>query len=563
MEAVTNSEGQKGFYDKSVGFINVDDMQKVTNAEGQRGYYHEASGFVPVPQDVTQQPLVAQDKGFWDRMAERKAKRTSSEAMADTVSSDKNPNSILTSINKIGNAAGYYGTDYPLQAIESAYKTVVPETAQKVISSGANKLMNMQMDNLPEGDTNKRTLQNAVNNAEQLYMKTREAQPDLVKSAEAFTNMIPAYGLGKGIVKGTVGLTNGVVKYGSEGINIAKDLKAMTKMEGMPATPEAKLILEQTQKEQVKQIAEDNLSKSIKSSVPGSWNLLEGYFDKGSDGIIEIVKNKKNLGLKNSVGTVDDTLLPQNRLQMLKSIDATKDNLVREYTKMATNSSGKGSKLNLLERGTLQEGVIPEEGLLDVIDTVIKDPVLQTDSYGQKVIRHAEKQKKLFENRKEFTPIEAQRWITNANQRLRTFYEKGGSVTEESNLAFDAGIASVMRKKLDSLIQSTEGVGYQNLKNKYGSVASLEEGTAKAAFASSKEINLPNFFDITSGAALTHGIINLSPSTIIPSVFMESMNFIRRKLRDPDMYIKRMFNETESVINPSYKSKWLKGREPK
>ena len=49
MQAVTNDQGQKGFYDESLGFIPVDSLQQVTDPQGQKGYWSGKTGFIPAP----------------------------------------------------------------------------------------------------------------------------------------------------------------------------------------------------------------------------------------------------------------------------------------------------------------------------------------------------------------------------------------------------------------------------------------------------------------------------------------------------------------------------------
>lgn len=76
MQPVTNSEGQKGFYSESTGFIGLDAMQKVTNESGQRGYYHEKAGFVPVPSGESQPdiPVKPVEKGIVEKRIDNVAK---------------------------------------------------------------------------------------------------------------------------------------------------------------------------------------------------------------------------------------------------------------------------------------------------------------------------------------------------------------------------------------------------------------------------------------------------------------------------------------------------------
>jgi hypothetical protein len=60
MQQVTSPNGEKGFYDESIGFVKLNDMQRVTSPEGQRGYYHEKIGFVSGKSLVSSNPTTDQ-----------------------------------------------------------------------------------------------------------------------------------------------------------------------------------------------------------------------------------------------------------------------------------------------------------------------------------------------------------------------------------------------------------------------------------------------------------------------------------------------------------------------
>lgn len=301
---------------------------------------------------------------------------------------------------------------------------------------------------------------------------------------------------------------------------------------------------------EIKNTVRTNISKAIKTSTNNStWKMLEKYFDNAETGVVEIIKNKNNLNLTNDVGDVVSNTLPKTRMQMLEAIDKTDERLFKQFEDMAKSSTGKGVTLNLLESPAPKlKGQKLEKTLLGEIDDFINDPALKADINGQRLIKHAERQKKAFEGVGELTPLEAQRWITNANARMNDFFKKGGNLKDGATTAFDAGLASIMRNKLDRLISRTEGVGYSDFKRKYGAVKSLRDGTSKAAIASTKEINIPNFFDITSGTALAHGIMTANPVTLGATGFMEGLNLYRKHLTNPDNYVTKMFLDVENAL---------------
>jgi hypothetical protein len=305
----------------------------------------------------------------------------------------------------------------------------------------------------------------------------------------------------------------------------------------------------------IKQVVTDNINKSIKASSKGKDTLpmIQQYFKDADVGIREIVNNKQNLQLTNDVGDVIKGELPQNRMQMAEAIQNTKSKLFQEYDSMQQAAGKRGATLDL-------------EPVAKQLDDVINNESLRADKSGRAIIKYAEEQQQILREVNKMTPQAAQDWIKNANGKL---LNKNLVPEEASKAAVDAGTASIMRNKLDELIETNVGAGYQDLKKRYGAVKSLEKGTDKAAFASFSERGLPNFFDITSGTALVHGILSMNPATVAGGTFMETLNALRRKYSNPDTYIKKMFNDVDNMTKSktafepqSMTGKFIKGQLP-
>ncbi|MFA5340307.1 MAG: hypothetical protein WC332_00880 [Clostridia bacterium] len=285
---------------------------------------------------------------------------------------------------------------------------------------------------------------------------------------------------------------------------------------------------------EINQIVKDNLNKSIKATSKGKQTLplIEKYFTDAGTGIKEIINNKQGLNLTNDVGEIVNGALPETRLQMSQAIHSTEKKLFTEYDTMQKAATGKGARLDL-------------EPIAKQYDDVINNETLRATKEGRAVIKHAEEAQTILREIKTMSPEAAQDFIAQANNKL---LNKNLMPLDVSKASADAGIASIMRKELDKLIESTEGAGYQDIKRRYGSVKSLREGTNKATFAAFAEKGTPNFFDITSGTALVHGLLTLNPATIAGGGFMEALNILRRNLKNPDTYVKKMFSDVDSIM---------------
>lgn len=423
------------------------------------------------------------------------------------------------------------GLDIAGQTLKSAYKTLMPDVVQGGVSSAGNAIMNLPISEEPNAPTLKTTIGNAAN----VYGQLEQKFPNAMKDINAVGNIASILPVGK-IIKEGVGLGKGLV---SETGAIARDtIKTMNAT--LPET--TKEFIDQ----RINQVVKENINKAVRTSSAGKTSipLLEKYFERSGTAVKDIIDNKPNLSITNKIGETVNGVLPETRFQAAQASDNTKKLLFKEFNDMQLRAGEKGSMLSL-------------EPIAKELDAVISNPALQADKTGRSVIAYAEEQQVILRKMKDgLTPQQAQDWISNANAKFETAYRKG-TYEEASKAGTDMGIASMMRKKLDALIESTEGKGYQDFKLRYGAQKEFGEGVTKAGFASLGEKNIPNFFDITSGAALAHGLLTLNPVTILTAGFMESMNLLRRKFTNPDTYIKKMFTDSEKIMSQTskYKSK--------
>ena len=283
-------------------------------------------------------------------------------------------------------------------------------------------------------------------------------------------------------------------------------------------------------------IVKENLGKAIRLAPQGkpTWAATEKYFEKSGSAIQDIVKNKENLELTNIVGDAVKNQLPETRIQMAQSIHDTKSQLFNEFNAKQVAAGKRGALVEL-------------EPIAKELDAVINNKTLLADADGRAIIEHAKLQQQYLREASSFTPEQAQEWITRANSKLSPAYAKG-SFQDVSRAGVDESVASMMRKRLDSAIEGVGEKGYQDLKNRYGALTQLEKGANKASLAALSKASMPNFFDITSGTALLHGLLAMNPATITAAGFMEGINVVRRHFQNPDTYVKNMFLKTEKLM---------------
>ena len=388
-----------------------------------------------------------------------------------------------------------------------AFKSVVPDVAQKAIG-GAIKLGAKALFTPTPG---KRDI---IADVTSMW---NNLTPGAQKNIEAVGNIAAVLPVGGAASKGA--------ELGTEGLNVGRDLLNL-------ATRKTPDIIDK----QISSVVKENLGKAIKVSSQGkqTWPLLEKYFNKGGTAVQEIITNKENLNMTNRVGDVVKNALPETRIQFAQAIHETKSKIFNEFNAKQIAAGKKGAIVDL-------------NPVANELNAVINDKTLLADVDGRAIIEHAKLQQQYLLEAGTFIPEQAQQWIARANSKLSPAYAKG-TFQDASRVGVDESIASMMRKQLDKVIEQTGEKGYQDLKNRYGALIEIERGTTKASSAALSKAKMPNFFDITSGTALLHGLLSMNPATIGGAGFMESLNIARRHFQNPDLYVKQMFQKTERLM---------------
>jgi hypothetical protein len=486
-------------------------------------FLDELSGVSSAPQSNTgdnfldqmagiNQPDKPQDQGIFSRIGADLKERAKTFTEPGYIQGNfEHPWSIAQNTLRTGGQIAGAGMDVLGQGLRSAYNELIPQQAKEDIEGTVKDIASIPL------------IADAVGYWGDKYGEFRKENPETAKNVEAGANILGVTPIGKIIPKGLRGV-KGITK---EAGAIMEDTANLFDRAIRPATEDAI-------DSQIKQTVKNNLNKMVKASPKGknTLPLIEKYFEDGAGGVKEVIKNKSALNITNDAGDVVNGVLPETRLQALQATHNTEKNLFNEFNGMQEAAGKKGSRLDL-------------EPVAKHYDDIINNETLRATKEGRAVIAHAEEAQAILREVGTMSPQAAQDFIAQANNKL---LNKNLLPVDVSKASADAGIASIMRKELDALIEKTEGAGYQDFKNRFGSVKSLREGMSKAAFASFAEKGMPNFFDITSGTALVHGLLSLNPATIAGGGFMEILNATRRKLMNPDTYVKKMFSDVDGLM---------------
>lgn len=416
---------------------------------------------------------------------------------------------------RIGGQIAGAANDVIGQTLKSAYKTIVPEKAQRVISEAAGNVMESPY------------VQEPIKAGAELYGKFKETFPEAAKDVEAGANIAGFLPIGKG-----ASLANMARK---EGVNIFQDVV-------MPQTKEAVA-------NEINKTIRYGVEKAIRPPVSKGKNFAQAkqYFDKATSAVKEIVANKENLVLTDVEGKILKGKLPQSLKQFSDAIDQTKRAIFTKYDDMAREAGENGAIVDLTK--TAKE-----------LDSFSSSSVLQ--DLSPEVAKYANKRAESFLNRGAYTSTEAQDAITHLNKSLEAFY-RNPSYETASRAGVDALIANNLRKSLDEAIENTVGEGYQSFKKAYGSLKTIEDDVAKRAMVDARKSvhGLLDFTDIFTSGELLAGIATMNPAMVMRAGAWKAVKEYFKHINNPNRVVKMMFNDIDNIIKndvTGFKSQTLK-----
>lgn len=287
--------------------------------------------------------------------------------------------------------------------------------------------------------------------------------------------------------------------------------------------------------QKIDQIIDRGIVKSIRPSVTGQRNFtqIKQYTEKARDAVKTIMGNKDNLSFTTEAGE-EAGRLPKNLREFSQSIDQTKSGIFKQYDSMAKEVGDAGGKVDL--------NPITKE-----LEKIFQDKTL--NDLRPEVVDYANSRMTALSERGEYTTEEAQNAIKILNNSLEAFY-KNPTYETASKAYVDSLIANNLRSSLDSVIENLKGPGYQELKNKYGSLKTIERDVNRAAVVDARKNikGLIDFSDIFSGYHLVKGLISIDPAQVSAGVAAKGLAGLYRHLNDPNRIVKSMFSGAEKVV---------------
>ena len=290
----------------------------------------------------------------------------------------------------------------------------------------------------------------------------------------------------------------------------------------------------------------------------------KSYDNKALTAVETIVKDKDQISFLDDSGS-PVSRLPESLDDFQSAISQAEKNVFTEYDalskqtdtftqvrpvkyplkpgeKVVFDADGKATGI-----GTKEPFQVSGKSAVKELDTILDNQALRVEAPG--VIKYAQKKIDKYANEK-FTAASAQETIQILNQSLNAFYDNPSKANYGKSLV-DALVANKMRKDLNTTINKATGKDYQALKKKYQALKTIEDDVAKAANKERNKLTgklLPEFTDIVAGHQIVSGLAAFNPATVAGGISIELLSAFRKKMKDPNRRIKKMFKTVDDNL---------------
>lgn len=255
----------------------------------------------------------------------------------------------------------------------------------------------------------------------------------------------------------------------------------------------------------------------------------------------QIIANRPNLKLTDpKTGEIVTGQLPRTMRQFSEALDSSKRDVFRQYDAQARAAGEAGIVVDMA----------PAAQRLRELAT---NPEVMTLHPG--LSQEAEAMAARLE-RRPWTPSATQDLIENINQTVKgTAQNQTHETFSRNSLMSNTG--AVIRDQLDKAVLESGQPGYQELRNRYGALRSVEKEVATAAKREAvKNGTLPhNLADLWSAEQIIGGLVHL-PFTgtgggmIARGAAIQAVRRVMDYVNGPNRAIERLFDRRQMLLNP-------------
>jgi hypothetical protein len=284
----------------------------------------------------------------------------------------------------------------------------------------------------------------------------------------------------------------------------------------------------------------DQYDRVVKPTVSGKTTAgqLDRYHEQARDAVDSIVANKPNLQFTDEAGNVRAGDLPKSLEEFGDAVEQTKQGIFTKYDALAKQTQGAGMDVSLMPAVT-------------ELQAVVNDPV--TGLMHPELVKYAQDRADAFSLKGQLTATDAQRAVTSLNSTLKAFY-RNPTYETAARANVDALIANQLRAALDQAVENAVGPGYQELKNQYGALKTIEKDvTHRAQIVGRQEKGggiLGRIADVGSAEEVIRGLVTLNPAAVVRGAALKGWSEYVKYLRSPNRAVTRLFKTAEQQQTP-------------
>jgi len=282
-----------------------------------------------------------------------------------------------------------------------------------------------------------------------------------------------------------------------------------------------------------------SFERAIKPSVAGksTASQLAAYKDRAGSAIASIVENKANLRFTDPAsGHPVVGELPKSIEQFGEAVEQTRQRIFQRYDAMAQAAGQQGARVTL-------------DAAARELDKIAGSKTVQ--DFSPQISSYAESLAETLRKRGGYSAEEAQAAIQHLNQSLNAYY-RNPTAEYAGRASVDAMVANQLRSGLDDAVEKAHGPGYQDLKNQYGALKTIEKDVIHRSVVEARKTTgsgvIGSIGDVASAEEVIRGALTLNPATIAGGAALKGAMAYLKYRRDPNRAVERLFKAADDKI---------------
>ncbi len=283
------------------------------------------------------------------------------------------------------------------------------------------------------------------------------------------------------------------------------------------------------------------VNKGIRPSVfgKGSSKKLAAQEARDVEAITAIIENKRNLKLTQPDGTVVEGSLPKGQNAARQSLEALHQTKASIWEKVDAQLAEAG-------KGGL---TIDTSDISSMLEEAAKNPALNISPNAKTALLNKAEELRIGGGKYSLRAVEEM--IQNINAENKA-YHKSSNPADTQPAAIKEVVAQSLRDKLDKAVTSQTGPGFQELKNTYGSLVSIEKDLANRVIVSGRAAPislLDHFANLGAGLETVKALMTADPVAAVKGITMEGIKAYTKRKDNPNHIMESMFEDTDKLMS--------------